>query len=46
MWLGAEDSGTYVGNGHFGAGSLSEILHHVDDEHGALSDLALWGGLD
>jgi hypothetical protein len=22
---------TYIGNGHFGAGTLSEILHHVDD---------------
>lgn len=36
--------GTYVGDGHFSASTFSEILHHVDDEHGALGDLALWGG--
>lgn len=41
---GAEELKTYVGDGHFGAGSLTKILHHVNDEHGALGDLTLCGG--
>lgn len=41
--VGGGESWTYVGNRHFGAGTLTKILHHVDDEHRALGDLALWG---
>jgi hypothetical protein len=40
-WFRGGERRTYVGNRHFSAGSLTKIIHHIDDEHRALCDLAL-----
>jgi hypothetical protein len=32
---------TYVWNGNLGSGGVSKVLEHVDDEHGALGNLAV-----